>query len=120
MSILDWIKFVAFAVIPNIPAFIHSRPAVADKRIISVRTTYLYYCSLANTIIQVHQPARRDEEIQEIGSCGASTLYLTKALRFNEVLPSSLGIVMEDPQLFALQEQSLYTALLSAIQEGAK
>jgi len=54
MSILDWIKFILFAGIPNIPAFIHSRPAVADKRVISVRTAYSYYCSLADTIIQVH------------------------------------------------------------------
>ncbi|KIM36572.1 hypothetical protein M413DRAFT_449109 [Hebeloma cylindrosporum] len=36
MSILDWIKFVLFTGIPNIPAFIHSRPAVADKRVISL------------------------------------------------------------------------------------
>jgi len=37
MSVLDWIKFIIFAGIPSIPAFIHSRPAVADKRVISVR-----------------------------------------------------------------------------------
>lgn len=74
MSILDWIKFILFAGIPNIPAFIHSRPGVADKRVISVRTAHPYYCSLTNAIIQAHRPSQRDEEIQEIGHCGASTV----------------------------------------------
>ena len=42
MSILDWIKLILFIRIPTIPAFIHSRPAVADKRVISVRTACPY------------------------------------------------------------------------------
>ncbi|KAH9480083.1 Hydrolase tropI [Psilocybe cubensis] len=35
MSVLDWIKFILFTGIPSLPAFIHSRPAVADKRVTS-------------------------------------------------------------------------------------
>lgn len=49
MSILDWVKFILFAGIPNILAFIHSRPAVADKRVISVRTTHVIAVSLTQS-----------------------------------------------------------------------
>jgi len=49
MSFLDWIKFILFVGIPNIPAFIHSRPSVADKRVISVRTTCPCYCEVLLT-----------------------------------------------------------------------
>lgn len=36
MSIWDWILFVMYT-IPNIPAFIRSRPSVSDARVVSVR-----------------------------------------------------------------------------------
>ncbi|KAF8955832.1 dienelactone hydrolase endo-1,3,1,4-beta-D-glucanase [Flammula alnicola] len=35
LSILDWIKFILFTGIPNIPAYISSRPSVADERVVS-------------------------------------------------------------------------------------
>jgi len=35
MTIMDWVKFILFTGIPSLPAFIRSRPSVADKRIIS-------------------------------------------------------------------------------------
>ncbi|KAF8148245.1 dienelactone hydrolase endo-1,3,1,4-beta-D-glucanase [Crassisporium funariophilum] len=33
MSVMDWVKFILFSGIPSLPAFIRSRPSVADQRV---------------------------------------------------------------------------------------
>ncbi|KAG5638341.1 hypothetical protein H0H81_000584 [Sphagnurus paluster] len=43
MSLFQWLKFI-LKTIPKVPAFLHSRPSVADARLARVRNYNLIHC----------------------------------------------------------------------------
>ncbi|PPQ81617.1 hypothetical protein CVT25_013592 [Psilocybe cyanescens] len=79
MSILDWVKFIVFTGIPSLPAFIHSRPSVADKRVTSVIHFPLSckrFSLIGSKFINLLKEKKQYEKLGIVGYCfgGAATV----------------------------------------------
>jgi hypothetical protein len=111
MGISDWINFI-LTMVKMIPALISNRSSVVDERLAKVLAAFYILQQWINVEQFIHT-IQEEKKYTKIGAVGCVVL-IWPGLSIDR-LSLHLGIALEVPLPFGLDQKTLFTALLCAI-----